>query len=89
MIQKRRVHDMNWFYKHCTLDSCNRYEFSPTTQLVFPPKSFHLAGKEILVEKSRIGLDIEVFIYTFSDGDTVKMEEWMFEPLQEGKNLND
>jgi len=69
MIQKRRVHSLNWLYKNCELDSCNNY-YCITGVASFVTRMQELCGK-IVTWDSRNHSIKEMSCY---------WEDWMFEP---------
>jgi len=78
MIQKRRVHDMNWFYKHCILDACDHY-ILPSNPCIMVSEKLKFAGK-IVIWNSDENIIKE-------DKGEWHWDEWMFEPeiVKEGE----
>jgi len=75
MIQKRRVHNMNWFYKNCELLNSNSIGgveayYYPISSWLFISDMFRFAGKIVTWDSTRLRID----------GVGFNWEEWMFEP---------
>jgi len=71
MIQKRRVHSLNWFHKNCELDSSDRY-CHPDYRYVMYYEKLKFVGKLVTWDskRKRIKEDNHYWIW----------QEWMFEP---------
>jgi len=73
---KRKLHDMNWLYKNCELDSHDNYYFNKEhTNCIVIPNMFKYMGKVVTIKPNSYEstwCSIEESGYDW--------EEWMFEP---------
>jgi len=84
--RKRRVHDMNWFYKHCELNQHNNYINSKvdTSSIywtnTFFNRMFQYAGTEVYYDYQCNSIREEEIL---EDGNY--WDGWMFEPIKRRK----
>jgi len=76
MIQKRRVHSLNWFYKHCKLGWFNNMEVYHIKEgLSFVENMFQFAGKVVTWNSDTKCIDEDSIFHC-----RYYWDSWMFEP---------